>query len=69
TPYAITTTFDLRHGRRSGGCPFSYRAVVIQTVQFYPGDCLGLNLPLGLVTPALVETCKLMGGFNNDWDS
>lgn len=46
----------------------SYRAVVIQTVQFYLGDCLGLNLPPGLVTPALVETCKLMGGFNNDWD-
>ena len=46
----------------------SYRQVVIQTVQFYLGDCLGLALPPGLVTPALVETCKLMGGFNNDWD-
>ena len=46
----------------------SYRQVVIQTVQFYLGDCLGLDLPPALVTPALVETCKLMGGFNNDWD-
>ncbi len=46
----------------------SYREVVIQTVQFYLGDLLGLNLPPGLVTPSLVETCKLMGGFNNDWD-
>jgi HAD superfamily hydrolase (TIGR01548 family) len=46
----------------------SYRQVVIQTVQSYLGDCLGLALPPGLVTPALVETCKLMGGFNNDWD-
>ena len=46
----------------------SYREVVIQTVHSYLGECLGLALPPGLVTPALVETCKLMGGFNNDWD-
>lgn len=46
----------------------SYRAATAQTVQRYLGDCLGISPPPGLVMQAAIEACKMMSGFNNDWD-
>ncbi len=46
----------------------SYRQAIVQTVHLYLTRGLGIALPEPLVTPVQIEACKLMGGFNNDWD-
>lgn len=47
----------------------SYREAIRQTVQLYLERCLGLSpSDRPLLTEDDVETLKLAGGFNNDWD-
>lgn len=46
----------------------SYRQVIIDTVQYYFSECVGISLSKPLVSPSDIQAFKLAGGFNDDWE-
>jgi len=46
----------------------SYRKAIVDTVQYYFSECIGLNLDKYLMDRANTQKFKLAGGFNDDWE-
>ncbi|RLI90996.1 MAG: hypothetical protein DRO89_04815 [Candidatus Altiarchaeales archaeon] len=46
----------------------SYRKTIVNTVQYYFSECLGLKLNKYLINRATTQEFKLAGGFNDDWE-
>ncbi len=46
----------------------SYRKAIVDTVQYYFSECVGLKLEKSLMDRANTQEFKLAGGFNDDWE-
>ncbi|RLI89029.1 MAG: hypothetical protein DRO62_02480 [Candidatus Altiarchaeales archaeon] len=46
----------------------SYRKAIVDTVQYYFSECIGLKLNRYLINRANTQEFKLAGGFNDDWE-
>jgi HAD superfamily phosphatase len=46
----------------------SYRQAIVDTVQYYFSECIGLNLDRNLMKRQDTQRFKLAGGFNDDWE-